>query len=102
MNDEAVYRTAPATPGLLNIYIYCNGLVGPLIRNCPNQVNKNLILCAKVSKNMICNLILISNFSKKMILYTNYLPNVTENLGSNLEWVAQLIYNVEMKLLPQM
>ena len=22
MNDEAVYRTAPATPGLLNIYMY--------------------------------------------------------------------------------
>ena len=76
--------------------------MGPLIGNCPNQVNKNLILCAKVSENMICYLILISNFAEKMILHTNYLPNVTENLGSNLGCFAQLIYNIVMKLLPQM
>ena len=66
--------------------------MGPLIRNWPNQVKKNLILCAKVYENMICYLIFISNFAEKIILHTNYLPNVTENLGSNLGWVAQLIY----------
>ena len=68
--------------------------MGPLIGNCPYHVNKNLIWCAKVFENMICYLILISNFAKKMILHTNYLPNVSENLGSNLRWVAQLIYNI--------
>ena len=26
MNHEAVYRTAPATPGLLKIYIYINAV----------------------------------------------------------------------------
>ena len=51
---------------------------------------------------MICYLILISNFAEKMILHTNYIENVTENMGSNLGWDAQPIYNIVMKLLPQM
>ena len=51
---------------------------------------------------MICNLILIYNFAEKMILHTNQLPNFTKNLGSNPGWVAQLLYNIGMKLLLQM
>ena len=72
------------------------------VNNITNRDNKNLIGCAKVSGNMICYLILISNFVEKMIFHTNHLPNFTKNLGSNPGWVAQLIYNIVMKLLPQM
>ena len=41
--------------------------MGPLIGNCPNQVNKNMIICAKVSQNMICYLILVSNLAEKFL-----------------------------------
>ena len=51
---------------------------------------------------MNCYLILIANFAEKMILQTNHLPNFTENLGSNVVQVAQLLYNIWMKLLSQM
>ena len=51
---------------------------------------------------MIYYLILISNFAEKMIIHANYLPNVIKNLGSNLGWVAQFIYDIVMKLLPHM
>ena len=70
--------------------------------NITNQDNENLILCAKVSENIIFHLILIPNFAEKMILHTNHLPNLTENLGSNVVRVAQLLYNIGMKLLSQM
>ena len=40
MNDEAVYRTAPATPGLLNIYIYI--FVVAFVRKTHYKDNMNL------------------------------------------------------------
>ena len=51
---------------------------------------------------MICYMIFNSNFAEKMILHTNHQPNLNDNLGLNLGWVAQLLYTIGMKLLSQM
>ena len=51
---------------------------------------------------MIFYLILIQHFAKKMILHTNPPLNFTKNRGFNLVRVAQILYNIGMKLLSQM
>ena len=48
------------------------------------------------------NYLLLQNISNLKGLISNDLPNFSENLWSNLGWVAQLLYNVGMKLLPKM
>ena len=60
---------------------------------------ENLILEAKVFKNMVCHLILIKHFAEKMILHKKDLPNFSENLRPNLVLAAQILYSIGMKLL---
>ena len=38
MSDEAVYRTAPATPGLLKIYIYTYRHIKKFTGGCPKLI----------------------------------------------------------------
>ena len=45
MNDEAVYRTAPATPGLLNIYI-----LKFIVKYCKTLASSETILGISMSK----------------------------------------------------
>ena len=65
----------------------------------PPEDGKNLILDAKVFENKVCHLFLIKHFAKKMILHKKDLPNLSENLRSNLVLAAKILYSIGMKLL---
>ena len=73
------------------------------LTNITNQYDKNPILCAKVSENMICYLILILHFEKKADPSHEYPAKFYQesNLGSNMIRVTKLFFNIGMKLLSQ-
>ena len=48
---------------------------------------------------MVCHLFLIKHFAEKMILHKKDLPNLGENLRSNLVLAAKILYSIGMKLL---
>ena len=68
------------------------------MRDITNQGGENLILDAKVLENMICHLTLFPHLAEKMIIHKNDLPNLGENLKSNLVQATQILYNIWMKL----
>ena len=47
---------------------------------------------------MVCHLFLIKHFAEKMILHKKDLPNLGENLRSNLVHPTQILNNIWMKL----
>ena len=47
---------------------------------------------------MLCHLTLIPHLAEKMILHKNDLPNLGENLRSNLVQAAKILYNIGMEL----
>ena len=69
-----------------------------MLTNITNQGGENLILDAKVLENMICHLTLFPHLPEKMIIHKNVLPNLGENLRSNLVQATQILYNIWMKL----
>ena len=71
MNDEAVYRTAPATPGLLNIGIYCD-LYSPLILKANAEQTFLLVYCTTANIMTFCR----ADDNKYNILPYGY--NITE------------------------
>ena len=69
-----------------------------MLTNITNQDGENLTLDAKVLKNMRYHLTLTPHLGEKMILHKNDLPNLVENLRSNLVQAAKILYNIGMNL----